>query len=120
MYTVTIEPEHHLMRIEVVGFWSVSIIPDYVAELTRQIGALESSGGCQRILVDMTNYPIQAQAIAKAHARIIDYGRNDLKASTAVVMTSALSKLQAKRMANLAGHELFDNEESAREWLLAA
>lgn len=120
MYTVTVEPEHHLMRIEVVDFWPVSIIPHYVAELNRQIGALELSGGCQRILVDMTRYPIQSQAVAKAHAKIIAYGRNDLKALTAVVMTSALSKLQAKRMANLAGHELFEDEESARAWLLNA
>lgn len=68
----------------------------------------------------MKRYSIQSQTVARAHAKIIGYGQNDLKASTAVGMTSALSKLQAQRMANLAGQELFDDEASARAWLPTA
>lgn len=119
MYEITTEPEHRLMRIEVQGFWSPEMIPGYVAALYERIDSLKPVGGCRRILVDMSSYPIQPQSVAKAHSKIIDYGRNELKAVTAVVMTSALSRLQAKRMANLAGRELFDDEPSARRWLLA-
>ncbi len=119
MFKVTIEPENQLMRIEVSGFWPAEILPAYVEELRRQTDALKPSGGCRRILVDMSDYPIQSQAVAQAHARIIAHGKDEMRAATAVVMTSPLSKLQAKRMANLAGHELFDDEDGARAWLLA-
>lgn len=118
MFTVTIEPAHQLMRIEVRGFWTPDTMRAYVGELGTKAGALGLSGGCRRILVDMSDYPIQAQAIAEAHVRIIGHGKTEMGAITAVVMTSALSKLQAKRMAKLAGHELFDDEPAAREWLL--
>ncbi|MHA6723923.1 hypothetical protein [Sphingomonas sp. RS2018] len=108
------------MRIEVHGFWPTDAIPSYLAELRRQTDALQvACGGCRRILVDMSDYPIQSQAVAEAHANIIAHGKTAMKAFTAVVMTSALSRLQAKRMAQLAGHELFDDEASARAWLLA-
>lgn len=94
-------------------------MPRYIAALGEQAEALVPYGGCRRILVDMSDYPIQSQAVAEGHVRIIAHGKNKMRAHTAVVMTSALSKLQAKRMANLAGHELFDDEASARAWLLA-
>lgn len=119
MFTVAIEPENRLLRIAVHGFWSEKVMREYVAELGRQTEALGHHGGCRRILVDMSDYPVQSQAIAEGHARIIAYGRTEMKAVTAVVMTSALSRLQARRIANLAGRELFDDEASAREWLLA-
>ncbi|MFD1789028.1 hypothetical protein ACFSC3_15805 [Sphingomonas floccifaciens] len=119
MYSITVEPECQLMRIAVSGFWPSEILPGYIAELHRQTEGLKPFGGCRRILVDMSDYPIQSQEVAQAHARIIAYGKDALRAATAVVMTSPLSKLQAKRMANLAGHELFDEEAGARAWLLA-
>lgn len=108
-----------MMRIEVHGFWTLDTMRAYVAELGGKARALREAGGCHRILVDMSDYPIQSQAIAEAHASIINHGKTELGAVTAVVMKSALSKLQAKRMAKLAGHELFDDEPAAREWLLA-
>lgn len=119
MYTVTIDPALHLMRIWVGGFWSAGVMTAYEAELRRQAQALGRSGGCQRILVDMSQYPIQAQNIADAHARIIARGKKMMRARTAVVMTSALSRLQALRVADLASEELFDDEVSARRWLLS-
>jgi hypothetical protein len=119
MFTVTNEPEHRLMRIEVHGFWTPDTMRAYLTELGAKASALGSIGGCRRILVDMSDYPIQSQAIAEGHARIIAHGKTEMRAKTAVVMTSALSKLQAKRMARLAGQELFDDEPAARHWLLA-
>ncbi len=119
MFKVTIEPGHHLMRIRVDGFWTDKVMADYLAELHRQVEALRPSGGCRRILVDMSNYPIQAQAIAEGHARIIHHGKTAMNARTAVVMKSALSRLQAMRVATIAGHELFADEDSARRWLMA-
>lgn len=120
MYQVTIEPQHRLMCIRVDGFWTAAVMGDYLAELRRNVDALAAHGGCARILVDMSEYPIQSQPIAQGHARIIQHGKTEMKARTAVVMTSALSRLQAIRVARLAGHELFDDEASARRWLLAA
>jgi hypothetical protein len=119
MYTVTIEPSHHLMRIRVEGFWAAEVMAAYVAELGRQTEALRKTGGCGRILVDMSDYPIQSRAIADGHARIIAHGQRTMNARTAIIMTSALSRLQAMRVAHLAGHELFDDETSAMRWLLS-
>lgn len=119
MFIVTTEPAYQLMRIEVQGFWTRETMRAYVAELGKRTKTLDSCGGCRRILVNMSAYPIQAPDIAQGHVRIVLHGKTEMKAATAVVMTSALSKLQAKRMANLAGHELFNDESTARTWLIA-
>lgn len=119
MYALTIEPARDLMRIKVAGFRSAAVMTAYIAEERRQVEALGRSGGCQRILVDMSQYPIQASEIAEAHAKIIARGKKVMKARTAVVMTSALSRMQAMRVTDLAAAELFDDELSARRWLLS-
>ncbi|KQN26691.1 hypothetical protein ASE86_11550 [Sphingomonas sp. Leaf33] len=117
-YAVAIEPDHRLLHVAVRGFWSAAMLPGYIAELLRQIAVLDTGQGCDRVLVDMTDYPIQSREIAEAHCRFIVHGRTHVGAATAIVMRSVLSRLQAKRMANIAGHELFDDEPAARAWLM--
>lgn len=118
-YAVAIEPENRLMRVVVRGFWSVAMLPDYVAELLRQVAALKAGGGCDRVLVDMSDFPIQSRDIADAHCRYILHSRTETGASTAIITNGVFSRLQAKRMAHVAGHELFEEEASARSWLLS-
>ncbi len=119
MYSVTIEPAHRLLRIRVDGFWSMEVMTAYVAELRQQSDALRNAGGCERILVDMSDYPIQSRAVADGHAQIIARAKAMTNTRTALVMKSALSRLQAMRVADLAGDQLFEDEASARAWLLA-
>ncbi len=118
-FAVSIEPEKRLMHIVVRGFWPANVLPNYSAALRRNVEALAPHGGCKRILVDMSDYPIQSQDVAEAHSRIIRHGRTEMRAVIAIVMTSVLSRLQAKRIANVAGNELFDDEVTARAWLEA-
>ncbi|WP_294290417.1 hypothetical protein [uncultured Sphingomonas sp.] len=67
----------------------------------------------------MSDYPIQSQDIAGANSRIIRHGLTTIRAATKIVIVSVLSRVQAKRIANVAGNELFDDEAAACAWLEA-
>jgi hypothetical protein len=119
MYAVSIHPEHQLMKIRVEGFWSMDTMTEYAAELRRASTALVAkSGACRRILVDMSAYPIQSSDVAAGHAAALDYASSRLGAAAALVLPSALSRMQAGRVVRSQGHQIFADEKSALNWLL--
>lgn len=119
MFTVLTDPNRNLLSIKVTGFWTEQTMADYFAHLRKQSSALRSAGGCSRILVDMTDYPIQSQVIADGHHAALKFAGETVGARAAVVMKSGLSRLQAARVTKSSGHRLFDDIASATEWLMS-
>lgn len=119
MYTVLTDPSRNLLSIKVTGFWTEQIMAEYLVHLRKQSTALRTTGGCTRILVDMTDYPIQSQAIADGHQAALKFASEAMGARAAIVMKGGLSRLQASRVAKSSGHRLFDDITSASQWLMA-
>lgn len=119
MFTVLTDPSRNLLSIKVTGFWTDQTMANYLTHLRSQSSTLRSTGGCSRILVDMTDYPIQSQAIADGHHAALKFAAETLGARAAVVMKSGLSRLQAARITKSSGHQLFDDIASASEWLMS-
>jgi len=117
VYDVEIDPARKLLIIRLAGFWTPETMKAYQAEVRRKASALHRAGGCERILVDMSDYPIQSAEIAEGHASALRHAADTLCAKAAIVMTSALSKLQASRVATSTGHRFFTDETLAFAWL---
>lgn len=118
MFRVSIDPSRNLLTIELKGFWTATIMAEYMLALRQQSSTLRAVGGCKPILVDMSSYPIQSFTIAEGHAAALRFAKETVGARAAIVMTSALSKLQASRVANSSGNEFFDNQNAALAWLM--
>jgi serine/threonine-protein kinase len=116
-----VAPDHHLrmLRIALRGFWDNATMADYMKVVREAIGGLQRVGGCRYILIDMTGYPIQSQEIAEGHAAALRIVTQAGDIRVALVMQSALSKLQASRVAADTGQRMFDTENAAQEWLLS-
>lgn len=119
MYEINTDPAQKLLMIKVRGFWTGNTMATYRSEVGQQASTLRQAGGCKRILVDMSNYPIQSRAIADGHAAALRFARETLGARAAIVMTSALSKLQATRVATSSGHRIFSDSVTAMSWLMS-
>ncbi|MGC5799530.1 hypothetical protein [Sphingomonas sp. NFX23] len=118
MYEISSDPARQLLIVRVSGFWTREIMATYRAEVGQQASVLRQAGGCKRILVDMSHYPIQSGDIADGHAAALRFARETLGARAAIVMTSALSRLQATRVATSSGHRLFNDDVAAMTWLM--
>lgn len=118
MYSVTIDPSRHLMTVTVSGFWKEETFKSYIAEAARATAELQRRGGFGLLLVDMSDYPLQGQAVAEMHGKLMLAAQQRYGVKAAVVMRSALSRLQAARVAKLTGNDLFDDADSAIEALL--
>lgn len=120
MFDITTDHERHLLRIALRGFWDDTIMASYMAEVREKGAELERTGGCKYILINMVDYEIQSKEVAEAHAENLRRVKKAGVARVALVMQSALSRLQAARVAVDTGHQAFDTEDEALEWLLAS
>jgi len=119
MFDVTVDPALRLMRITMRGFWSAMTMAEYSSVVRRKMGMMLSGRGCRYILIDMIDFPIQSKEIAEGHAAFLRIVSERGGTRVALVMQSALSKLQAARVASDTGHATFDSEEAAIAWLLS-
>ena len=119
MFEVVPDVAAHLLSIRVHGFWDGATMAAYQKVLGEAVAKLQRTGGCNYILVDMTGYPIQPKQIAEAHGAILRASRKMEGTRVALVMQSALSRLQANRLAADTGHEIFPTPEAAMAWLMA-
>jgi hypothetical protein len=119
MFEVTADPKRQLLRIVMRGFWDAETITAYSAAMRRTMGDLQRTAGCRRILIDMVDFAIQSKEVAAGHAAYLRAVRDRSEARVALVMQSALSRLQAARVASDTGHSTFATEAEALAWLMA-
>lgn len=118
MFEITADQDRQLLWIRMWGFWDAEMMSVYLQEVRRKLRHLQTSKGCRSILIDMTDYPIQSRDVAEGHAANLRVVRDRGEARVALVMQSALSKLQAARVAHDTGHATFPTEQDALAWLM--
>jgi len=118
-FDVTPDFTAQLLSIRMRGFWDDATMAAYLKAVNAAAAMLHRAGGCKFILVNMSGYPIQTRHIAEGHGALLRSSRKMPGTRVALVMQSALSKLQASRLAADSGHEIFPSEEAAMDWLMA-
>lgn len=119
MFDVVPDHDLRMLRLKLRGFWDDGTMVRYLNAIRGAMADLQRTGGCKSILIDMSDFPIQSKAVAEGHARQLHYVRDRGGIRVAFVMQSALSKLQAARVASDTGNSTFDTEQAALDWLLA-
>lgn len=119
MFEVVADRDLRLLSVSMHGFWDDATMTAYRQTLRATMDRLQRDVGCARILIDMTGYPIQPKQIAEGHGALLRGTAQLPGLRVALVMQSALSKIQATRLAANIDHRKFDTREAALEWLLA-
>lgn len=118
MYDISIDRARQLMIVKVSGFWKADTFKGYAAEAARAADQLRQAGGFKVLLIDMSEFPIQSKEVAEMHGRLLIAAQEQYRVKAAVVMKSALSRLQAGRVAKLTGSQLFDDADAALDVLM--
>ena len=119
MYDIAIDPARQLMTIKFSGFWTDEAFRAYAIDVAKSSETLRQSSGFRFLLLDLSDFPIQANGIAERHGRLLRAAQDNYGLRAAVVMQSALSRLQAMRVAKLTGNDLFVDQEVALATLIS-
>lgn len=107
-----------LIRVRGEGLYSLSQVEEHFRTLGATIAHIRASHGRVRVLVDIRDGVVQsaevAQAVSRWQGRLYSPGDR-----VALIVKSALHKMQMRRVVNLQITEMFVSETAARTWLKA-
>jgi hypothetical protein len=119
-YTIRILPTAGFVDIIMRGFWSAEDQRRFDRDLRAMLPALPAAGcriGEQVTLFDLTAFQVQGQDVIAGLTRMASDPAIGSR-RVAVLLSSGLLKLQARRVAP--GYGLFDCRETAMAWLAGA
>jgi hypothetical protein len=119
-YSVAFDPAGRMVRIALRGHWDLDLSKRYVREFRDALRVMPA-GGCplgeQLVFVDLREFAVQSQDVLGVLGEL----SNDASIAprrTAVVASSALLTMQARRVAP--DYHLFADPQEAMAWLTAA
>jgi len=117
MFHFSFEPARGILRVEVVGAWTMAEVERYAQEAGVQFSTARKAAGRLRLLVDLSATAILSQSIIEPLAKAgMQYSRPDDRVT--IVVASTLLKLQMKRMVGDAPVPIFVSTQEAAEWLV--
>lgn len=114
-YEIGFDPETGIVVSEASGFWTMAIAKEYLAELTKATDMSRTQTGSARILFDFSASQVQAGEVFANGHHFLRQGER-----AAVIVTSALLKMQLGRQDPQGDHGFFADRASALAWLLSA
>ena len=118
-YLIDAEAGERLLRMKLIGLWTVDDLRSFDDARTSRLRALGWSSGSFVSLLDLRQHGVQSQAVT-AQARANFQEKPIVPRRHAIVIASALNRLQAKRLAAPVNERLFDDEAGALAWLREA
>lgn len=116
VFQFKLESDIPLLTVTRTGVWSLSTVTSYEAALRHELVKLHLSGRPTSFIIDVRSSGAQAYNVAEA-LRTMVAGLGHLNASrTAVVTSSGLAKLEAKRVADN-NAKVFTSMVLARDWV---
>ena len=113
VYEISYDPETALVELKIGGFWNADTAKAFAAELGAVIIKARANGS-YRVLSDARAFSVQASDIVERFSAMAE---NSSAERTAIVVTSALARSQAKRSMQNDRVRIFLDMEDARRWL---
>ena len=116
-FSITVDPNLDLVRIEMGGFFSEADIGAFRFALETKMEALTCPVNQHLTLCDVSAMKIQAQEIVGAFAKLVGNPKFQSR-RLAFVTGSSLARMQTRRLTDRAGVEFFTERAGAEAWLL--
>ncbi|MET0360740.1 MAG: STAS/SEC14 domain-containing protein [Sphingobium sp.] len=115
MYSITHDDSAGRITVILSGFWSEEMMERYQAELMATTQKLRQRHPVLTLLVDASDYPTQSKEVAERHRLLAAASPGQDK--VAVVVASALTRIQATRARSTDMERTFGSMEEALAWL---
>lgn len=116
-FSISVEPQANLVRIEMGGFFSQGDMAAFQAMLESKVETLDCPPNEHLTLCDVSAMKIQTQEMVGAFSQIVGHPKFRSK-RLAFVTGASLARLQTRRLTNRDGVEFFMHLTAAEAWLL--
>jgi hypothetical protein len=116
-YELQFDPMPGLLTIKLGGFWDDKSVQLFRAELRSTIQQITSGNLDFQTLCDCRGFVVQSQTVMNEIAQTMANGVETKLGRTAIVVDSALSKMQISRLVANPKIKLFENFDLASAWL---
>lgn len=118
-FDIRFDPRDPILFLRLSGFWTLPIALAFEAALQDAGRDLRLAEKCTGTLSDSRAFPVQSEEVGAVLARIRLAGPGHEPWPTAIVVGSALNKLQAERVMKRDNVRVFLDMDEARAWLRA-
>ena len=115
MYSVEIDEQRNLLRLTLRGFWTAETLRAFTAELMPIIAARIVAKGNVDALIDCREFAVQSPEQAAGFQKLFIQPGDIVR--RAVIMPSALGRMQAERALGPNMLRYFSTEQEAIAWL---
>ena len=113
MYEIRYDPDQALIQLKIEGFWSAETAQAFATELAVAVSKARSRGQfC--VFSDARKFAVQSPEVVERFSAMAEKGA---AARTAIVVTSALARSQAKRAMENGRVRTFADMDEARQWV---
>ena len=117
-FEIILDPHQRLLTVTLRGFWDAQTYRDYDAEVTAQLRRLSQLKPAKACLVDAREFAVQSKEVADLMIEGVAKRLPLYPERTARIVSCAISRSQAARMANTTDQRVFESVEEALDWLL--
>jgi hypothetical protein len=116
VYEISLDRDRKLLRGVMTGLWDIQTLDRYEVEREAALRGAGWRSGEYDYLVDLRGHPVQPRDVA---AKADEYYRifKTRPRKFALIVSSALARMQVARVVKGTQERLFDNEEEALAWL---
>jgi hypothetical protein len=116
VYEISLDKDRKLLRAVFTGLWDIQTLDRYEVEREAAVRGAGWRSGEYDYLLDLRGHPVQPKEVA---AKGDEHYRNfqPRPRKLALIVTSALARMQVTRVVKGTQERFFDNEEAALDWL---
>lgn len=116
VYEISLDKDRKLLRVAFKGLWDIQTLDRYEAEREAVVRGSGWRSGEYDYLLDLRGHPVQPRDVA---AKGDEYYRTyqPRPRKLALIVSSALARMQVTRVVKGMQEQLFANEEAALAWL---
>lgn len=117
MFSFSYDPDRVLLSIVQRGYWSLPVFLDYEREYLAHHDQIRLHRRSYRVFADCSDYPVQSVEVGEGFARLFDRLMRNNHGRYAILTSSTLNKMQAKRAIPQENVQVFSDREAAMAWL---
>jgi len=117
-FEIVLDPHKRLLTVTLRGFWDVQTYRDYDAEVTAQLRRVSQLKAAKACLVDAREFAVQAKEVADLMMEGVARRLPLYPERTARLVSCAISRGQASRMAKTTEQRVYETIDEALDWLL--
>ena len=115
-FEIRTQSYRRLLRLKLLGFWSMDDFVALQTALESETAKVRVGGLPHLMLVDLTDFKIQTQAVLAACQELIGSGANPPE-KLALVGGEGLARMQFRRAIVRENMAMFENSSDAEAWL---